>query len=88
MSLRVLLTPSSWLQQGRFCRAWDNKLIRLMGDHKFKIVDRHTAKLGEQEIWIENHPYASMTPYMTNARPKRRTILEARDKLIRDLLNP
>lgn len=86
---RVLFTPSCWMQNESYSKEWEEELKELMDKHKFSSIGTHTAKLGEQEIWVANHPYSSFTPYPKHVgvRPSRATILEAHDKLIRDWLD-
>lgn len=86
--LRVLVTPSCWLQNYPYSTAWDAELRRLMNTNCFVCEDRYTALLDGRRIWISNHPYASFTPYweIARVRPSRSTILEAFDKLQRDQL--
>lgn len=92
--LRVLFTPACWIQNGSYCRVWDRKLNELMQKYKFTDYDGYIAKLGDFEIWVANHPYASMTdfglkrglyPFYQLPRPSRITILRAHDKFKRDI---
>lgn len=87
--LRVIFTPSCWTQNGKYNKRWDKLLNELMEKNKFVLRTDHTAWLGTYCIWISNHPYASMQPYIPNTltsfRPRRITILRAHDKLIKDL---
>lgn len=87
-TLRVLLNPACWLQNHPYSAAWDKELRRLLATEKFEGVDEYTARIGGREIWIANHPYASMRPYgnMPGCRPKRTTILAARENLMSDLI--
>lgn len=42
--------------------AWDRKLNKLLDDNApIKIVDQYHAMIGDQEIWLENFPYAVFT---------------------------
>jgi hypothetical protein len=87
--LRVLTTPSCWLQNNSYSRQWDRRLKELMATHRFVRTSRHTAMLGDVLIWIANHPYASFSPYgdrEMEIRPSRLTIFRAHDKLMRDIL--
>ena len=81
--LRVLLTPSCWLTNDPYDEEWDRALRDLMAKHRFRNRSEYTAHLGPLEIWVANHPFASMSPYRPTAsiRPKRITILQAMDKL-------
>ncbi len=84
---RVLFTPSCWFQNYEYSEVWDKQLNELMKKEKFKYVFGYSAILGYYTIWIGNHPYASFTmkvgPY--EVRPKRSTILNAMDKLQKDV---
>lgn len=89
--LKVLFTPSCWLQNESYNSEWDEELNRLMDSgEKFKDVSSHTAIIGGHCVWIRNHPYASFTPYYTAIpqiiRPSRATILRAMDKLVADAI--
>ena len=81
---KVLITPACWIQNYDYSKAWDIKLKKLMEENKFTGLDLYTARLGNQSIWIANHPYASFTSSYLNVRPKRSTILYAWDKLEKD----
>ncbi len=88
--LKVLLTPNCWLQLQDYSPVWDAQLRHLL-DSGVKFGDvSHTgcsAKIGKYEVWIENHPYASFTPYQgLKFRPSRATILRAMDHLVKDVL--
>jgi hypothetical protein len=81
--LRVLFTPSCWMQNEPYSEQWDIKLNKLMECYSFTDVTKHTAKLGNFNLWIENYPYASFVPYpFINVRPRRITVLKAHDKLV------
>lgn len=87
--IRVLTTPSCWLQNNSYSRQWDRRLNELMAKHKFVRVSKHTARLGDLLIWVANHPYASFSPYgehEQDIRPRRVTIFRAHDKLMSDTL--
>lgn len=93
--IKVLLTPRCWLQNSKFLKDWDQELLaRIKQGYKFKLTDfgGYSADIGGEEIWIENHPYASFTTGKNgkgyefgsdehNIRPARTTILYARDVL-------
>jgi hypothetical protein len=86
--LRILFTPSCWLQLNPYSAVWDARLNELMKTHKFERNSECTAKIGNITVWIENHPYASFTAdHGPRVRPSRRTILKAHDKLVSDLLD-
>lgn len=85
--VRILVTPSCWLQNACYSKEWDTKLKQLIAANRFTNIGEHKAFLGGVEIWIDNHPYASFTPRNLGpkVRPRRATILWAHDKLMRDL---
>ena len=86
---RVLFTPSCWMQHREYNVAWETKLRQLMSAHKFEPINGFRALIGGVEVWIENHPYGSMSPILENTpidvRPSRITILEAMDKYRSDM---
>lgn len=83
-----LLNPKYWIMNNPLCKEWDADLLELMEKYKFELSSRFRARLGSQIIWIANHPYASFSPAFgfkdMKIRPKRSTIIKAREKLIRD----
>jgi hypothetical protein len=79
--LRVIFTPSCWIQNNPYCAAWDAELKRLVETEKFVFLNRHHAKIGKHTVWIANHPYASFSVDGCDIRPSRSTILRAMDKL-------
>lgn len=84
--LKVLFTPSCWLQNYLYSSNWDKLLNELMETHTFTNVTEYTANLGNVRVWIENYPYAAFTPDRSiKVRPSRRTILKAYDKLVNDV---
>lgn len=83
--LRVVLTPSCWMQNGPYSAGWDMKLRRLMANGKFTPNDKFTVYIGGVQVWIANHPYASFTPCFSEARPSRITILNAWKKLDQEM---
>lgn len=88
--VRVATTPSCWLQNHPYSKAWDKALIRLMSENKFQAIDSYTARIGDKELWVGNHPYSSFTPWrsgIVEVRPSRATILMAWDKLTEDTLS-
>lgn len=73
---------------------WDHKLRELMKKHKFVPIKSlsgavYNAKLGDVVVWVENYPYASFNPYEPNirVRPSRTTLVLAREKYLRDVLD-
>jgi len=85
-NIRVLFTPSVWLQINPYSEKWDHELMARLHYMRFERCDEYTAYLGDREIWIANHPYASFSPRTPIVRPRRITILKAHDKLMNDLL--
>ncbi len=87
---KVLFTPSCWLQLQSYSPVWDAQLRHLLDSgEKFSNLSPTgcSAKIGKHEVWIENHPYASFTPYQgLKYRPSRATILRAMDHLVKDVL--
>ena len=89
--LRVLFSPGCWMTVGRYSKIWDERLNDLMRLHSFEAVDRFTAKIGPETVWIRNHPYASFKTYRIGAAgpiPKRITMLKAMDQLDADSFAP
>lgn len=86
--IRVLFTPSCWIQNYQYNDAWDKKLNALMKNNNFIRTSFETATIGDTRVWIENHPYASFSPDSCgiHIRPSRATILKAFDKLIVDTI--
>lgn len=44
--VRVLLTPSCWLQNYRYSRVWDTEFEKLLSNNKFINTCRYSSKLG------------------------------------------
>lgn len=87
-ALRVLATPSCWVQVNRYSRLWDSRLRKAAEQHKFTNVAEFSARLGPYKLWIENYPYGSFRPYdRPDIRPRRITILRLGDKLIREAIS-
>lgn len=83
--LRVLLTPSCWVQNNRYLEMWDLELRDLLDQHKFTHISRYTAAIGGVTLWIENQPYACMNPEGLSIRASRATILRALDQFYKDM---
>lgn len=82
--IRVLFTPSCWIQNSRYSAPWEARLASAMETERFNKCDGYRAQLGSLSVWIENHPYASFTPgsrTLLQVRPRRITILRLMDKL-------
>lgn len=89
--LKVLFTPSCWIQNYDYSQLWDAQLRALLvSGEKFVVVSAndYTANIGNYVVWIKNHPYASFKPYGAggSCRPSRATILRAMDHLVKDVL--
>lgn len=86
---KVLLTPSCWFRLRPYSKEWDAHLNKLLFSEKFTDINSRTAKIGGIEVWIANHPYASMSPNQgPEVLPKRATVFAAYDKLSHDRFNP
>lgn len=85
-NIQFLFMPSYWIMNLSYSNVWDKKLNELLDKYEFTDIDKFTAKLGNYEIWVANHPYNSFVPYddLINGkyRASRLTILRARKKLI------
>lgn len=90
----VMINPRYWIMNEWYSSKWDKELNNLMKNHNFVLTfgfSDCTAKLGDWEIWIANHPYASFTDHSFRnipGRPSKLTIYKAKQKLERDLKNP
>ena len=90
--LSILLDPRCWIRNYRTCDYWDDTLNELMKEHKFRKHKflKYTAYLGNIEIWISNHPYASFTLYNNagvRGMPRRSTVFKAMKKLNKDFID-
>lgn len=86
--LRVLLTPSCWIQGEPYVKDVDKVLREAMEKHTFVAIDHYYARLGNLVLWIANYPYDCMLLDTAGikGRAKRTTILRAYDKYILDTL--
>lgn len=88
--LKVIFTPACWIRNGAYSEAFDAELTRLLDNGAtFENYDRFTAQIGHLTLWVENHPYASFTPYdlaMNAVRPSRATILRAHEHFVKDVV--
>lgn len=85
--LFALTHPAYWFQIGPYSDDWDKVLSQLLKTETFSGFGSHTVWLGPYELWVANHPYASMHIYFqhTNGpRPRRITIYRAWRKYQRD----
>ena len=80
----------------RYSKEWDLRLNQLMNEHNFTRISDHSAYLGDTELWISNHPYASFVEMGETflirddqrVRASRLTIYKAHKKLEQDKLIP
>ena len=64
---------------------WDIKLNQLLDDNEpVEILNEYYAKIGDQQIWIANFPYASFSGYGSNTRclPTRKTAVRLTERLM------
>ena len=63
----VAINPRYWIMDEWYSSKWDKELNDLMERYDFKIEPHSythlVVKLGNKEIWVGNHPYASFTDY-------------------------
>lgn len=91
----VMINPQYWIMNEWYSSKWDKELNDLMGRYDFE-TEPHSysnliVKLGDKQIWVGNHPYASFTDYSVRnipGRPSKLTIYKAKQKLERDLKKP
>lgn len=82
--LQVLLTPTCWMQNYPLSKEWDQELTWLLDNRcHFTPVGQYRAQLGNYEVWISNHPYASFT--FMELRPRRTTLLRAHRQWLIDV---
>lgn len=78
----VLVRPSYWVMNYPYSEEWDTELRWLLDSgYTFEDVNEHHARIGDYEVWIANHPYASFT-VQGDIRPSRVTIMRARRVLM------
>jgi hypothetical protein len=83
----ILFHPDYWTMNHPYSPEWDKIIRETMKVHKFVVISKYEARIGSLHIWIENHPYASFGPCeFLYVRPSRITIRDAREQLIKDLL--
>jgi hypothetical protein len=91
----VAINPRYWIMNEWYSSKWDKELNDLMERYDFE-AEPHSythliVKLGNKQIWVGNHPYASFTDYSVRnipGRPSKLTIYKAKQKLERDLKKP
>lgn len=85
LSLQFIFKPNYWLMNYPYSKYHDEALNYLLDRYDFTEITHYKARLGEYEIWIENHPYASMLianfSGFENTRPSRLTIQRAARKI-------
>lgn len=86
--IKLIFNPRYWSMNESYSPQWDKKLRDLMKEHTFRDLGNTgcSAVLGNEEIWVANHPYASFTNGFNKSegRPSRLTIYKAYEKLIKD----
>jgi len=86
-SLQFIFKPSYWSMNYDYSSVWDYTLNQLLDKHTFTKTKIFTVTLGDFEIWIGNHPYASMRPVGSNFRASRLTIQRAGNRFRVDSIN-
>ena len=86
--LIAIFHPSTWIQCGGvFSQEWDAELRKIIASDAATIEKGPNdcrVKINGHEVWIANHPYASMQlQIMGGLRPRRATILRAYAWLVR-----
>lgn len=85
LSIQFIFKPSFWIMNEPFCPIHEAKLVSLMREHKFTNIGRHTAMLGDTEIWISNYPYAvGIDKLCRFSRPSRLTIKRLMRKISKE----
>lgn len=76
--IRISL-PDYWPAIGQYDPDWDAELLELIQIYRFVPIDKYQATLGQNIIWVRNHPYGSFTlDGHSKYRPKRLTKFKAR----------
>ncbi len=79
---RIWLTP---VRNFKVNKEWDAKMNQLLDDNEpVEILNEYYAKIGNQQIWIANFPYASFSGPGSNAQrlPTRKTTVRLTERLI------
>ena len=90
INVKLFFNSKYWIMNNVYCKEWDGELNQLMELHNFTNINHYWATLGNTEIWVANHPYASFTKYIRgygDVRPSRLTIYKAKIKLEMDRKN-
>ena len=80
---KTLYSPSCWLRNYKTDFHWDKKIREMLGNPVFTELKAHQVKLNGVDIWISNHPYASMVKPFTIGlgMPRRSTVFKLYDLL-------
>ena len=96
LRLKIFFNLSYSTMNYKYSKEWDLRLNQLMNEHSFTRISDHSAYLGDTELWISNHPYASFVEMGETflirddqrVRASRLTIYKAHKKLEQDKLIP
>lgn len=96
LKLKIFFNPKYSTMNYKYSKEWDLRLNQLMNEHSFTRISDHSAYLGDTELWISNHPYASFIEMEgsflirddNRVRASRLTIYKAHKKLEEDKLIP
>lgn len=88
----VLFHPNFWIMNYSYDDNWDKKLKFLLNNYSFKNIEKCTAHLGKEILWIGNYPYAAFIKYgvrggFLSGRASRKAIYKARQKLMEDIVS-
>lgn len=88
--LTLPLRPIYWVMNESYDKHWDDKLTELLSKYEFRDITNYHASLGDNRLWISNHPYASFVfdlrindDIIEEVRPSRYTLHIARKKLLK-----
>jgi hypothetical protein len=97
LRLKIFFNPKYSAMNYKYSKEWDLRLNQLMNEHSFTGISDYSAYLGDTELWISNHPYASFVEmgrsfFLTfddnRVRASKLTIYKAHKKLEQDKLIP
>jgi len=96
LRLKIFFNLSYSTMNYKYSKEWDLRLNQLMNEHSFTRISDHSAYLGDTELWISNHPYASFVEMGETflirddqrVRASKLTIYKAHKKLEQDKLIP
>jgi len=96
IKLKIFFNPSYSSMNYKYSKEWDLRLNQLMNEHSFTGISDYSAYLGDTELWISNHPYASFVEMGETflirddqrVRASKLTIYKAHKKLEQDKLIP